>query len=114
MLVEAAQNTNTRYSLHLTGNYLQKYPRSVTPEQMANAKTVHYGVIRETNVEWRDARTTAKWRTDNFKRNKEMMTVNQNHAVVSPTTPIELAERRNSTCRQTTGKYGCQSHTGAR
>lgn len=94
MLVEAAQNTNTPYSLHLTGNYLQKYPRSVTPEQVANAKTVHYSVVRETNVEWRDARTTAKGWTDNFKRNKEMMASSQNHAVVSPARPSELANWR--------------------
>lgn len=95
LLVEAAQNTNTPYSLYLPNNYyLQKYPRSVTLEQVANAKTVHYSVVRETNVEWRDAWTTEKWWTDNFKRNKEMMAGSQNHAVVSPARPSELANWR--------------------
>ena len=95
LLVEAAQNTNTPYSLYLPNNYyLQKYPRSVTPQQVAEASEVHYSVTREANIEWLDAWTKEKWWTDNFKRNKEMMAVSQNYVVVSPMKPSELTKQR--------------------
>ena len=95
LLVEAAQNTNTPYTLYLPNNYyLKKYPKSVTPKQVLNAKKVHYSVIREDNDKWLDAWTREKWWTDNFKRNKDMMAISQNYIVVSPMRPRELAEQR--------------------
>lgn len=95
LLVEAAKNTNTPYTLYLPNNYyLKKYPKSVTSEQVAEAKGVHYSVTREANVDWLDAWTKEKWWTDNFIRNKEMMAASQNYVVVSPTKPGELAKQR--------------------